>query len=401
MLPFQVGERGVQMSGGQKQRIAIARAILKSPKILLLDEATSALDTESERVVQEALDLASVGRTTVVVAHRLSTIRNADLIAVMQTGEVKELGSHDELISNENGLYSSLVRLQQTKDASDEQRTTQGTTGQLSQLAHSHSTSRRFSGTTSRSSSARSFGNGEDGGDEKEKPAVPVPSFKRLLMLNAPEWKQGVLGGLSAVVFGGIQPLYAYAMGSMVSVYFLTDHDEIKSKTRQYALIFVGLTVLSFLINIGQHYNFGSMGEYLTKRIRERMLAKILTFEIGWFDQDENSTGAVCSRLAKDANVVGFLSYSHSVGINTADDVCRKTRIWRDVIFHLDFYGYWVHIAWSKICFHFTATELQQFYCISTPFHKSILHSIIVLSDSFYGSLTNTLGHVLNLNYHI
>ncbi|XP_078154321.1 putative multidrug resistance protein isoform X1 [Carex rostrata] len=317
----QVGERGVQMSGGQKQRIAIARAILKSPKILLLDEATSALDTESERVVQEALDLASVGRTTIVVAHRLSTIRNADLIAVMQTGEIKELGSHDDLISNENGLYSSLVRLQQTKESKDEHTTAQGTTGQSSQLAHSHSTSRRFSGTTSRSSSARSFGNGENDGDEIEKPAVPVPSFKRLLMLNAPEWRQAVLGGLSAVVFGGIQPLYAYAMGSMVSVYFLTDHDKIKSETRKYALIFVGLTVLSFLINIGQHYNFGAMGEYLTKRIRERMLAKILTFEIGWFDQDENSTGAICSRLAKDANVRSLVGDRMALVIQTISAV--------------------------------------------------------------------------------
>uniref|UniRef100_A0A0E0CH13 Uncharacterized protein n=1 Tax=Oryza meridionalis TaxID=40149 RepID=A0A0E0CH13_9ORYZ len=112
----QVGERGVQMSGGQKQRIAIARAILKSPKILLLDEATSALDTESERIVQEALDMASMGRTTIVIAHRLSTIRNADIIVVMQSGEVMEPGPHDELIANENGLYSSLVRLQQTRD---------------------------------------------------------------------------------------------------------------------------------------------------------------------------------------------------------------------------------------------------------------------------------------------
>jgi ATP-binding cassette, subfamily B (MDR/TAP), member 1 len=296
-----VGECGVQMSGGQKQRIAIARAILKSPKILLLDEATSALDTESERVVQEALDLASVGRTTFVVAHRLSTIRNADAIAVMQSGQVKELGSHDELIANGNGLYTSLVRLQQTRD-SREAGEASGTGSTTGVGQSSHSMSRRFSA-ASRSSSARSM---DDAGDDKniQKTKVPVPSFKRLLMLNAPEWKQALMGSFSAIVFGGIQPTYAYAMGSMISVYFLTDHDEIKDRTRTYALIFVALAVLSFLINIGQHYNFGAMGEYLTKRVREKMLAKILIFEIGWFDREENSSGAICSQLAKDANVV-------------------------------------------------------------------------------------------------
>nr|CAB3449155.1 unnamed protein product [Digitaria exilis] len=296
----QVGERGVQMSGGQKQRIAIARAILKSPKILLLDEATSALDSESERIVQEALDLASVGRTTIVVAHRLSTIRNADMIAVMQYGEVKELGSHDELIAHENGLYTSLVRLQQTRDSREANEVSgTGSTSAAGQSS-SHSMSRRLSA-ASRSSSARSMGDAEND-STTEKPKLPVPSFRRLLMLNAPEWKQALMGSFSAIVFGGIQPAYAYAMGSMISIYFLTDHNEIKDKTRTYALIFVGLAVLSFLINIGQHYNFGAMGEYLTKRVREQMLAKILTFEIGWFDRDENSSGAICSQLAKDAN---------------------------------------------------------------------------------------------------
>ncbi|GAB4830643.1 ABC transporter B member 11 [Ancistrocladus abbreviatus] len=104
-----VGERGVQLSGGQKQRVAIARAIVKSPKILLLDEATSALDAESERIVQDALDRVMVNRTTVVVAHRLSTIKGADLIAVVKNGVVVEQGRHESLIRIEDGLYASLV----------------------------------------------------------------------------------------------------------------------------------------------------------------------------------------------------------------------------------------------------------------------------------------------------
>ncbi|KAL6634179.1 hypothetical protein ACP70R_026850 [Stipagrostis hirtigluma subsp. patula] len=294
----QVGERGIQMSGGQQQRIAIARAIIKSPKIILLDEATSALDSESERVVQGALDMASMGRTAIVVAHRLSTIRNADMIAVMQCGEVKELGTHDELIVNENGLYTSLVRLQWAEDS-----------GQANEISGIGGTSVAVGQSGSPNMSRRFYSAmGDAGNDDTTKNTkLPVPSFKRLLMLNAPEWKHMLLGSFSAILVGGIQPVYAYVMGSMFSVYFLTDHAEIKDKTRVYALIFVTLAVLSFLLNIGQHYNFGVMGEELTKRIREQILAKILTFEIGWFDRDTNSTGTICSQLAKDANVVRAL----------------------------------------------------------------------------------------------
>ncbi|XP_064999978.1 putative multidrug resistance protein [Musa acuminata AAA Group] len=108
------GERGVQLSGGQKQRIAIARAVLKNPVILLLDEATSALDSQSEKVVQAALERVMAGRTSVVVAHRLSTIRNCDLIAVMEKGVVVEKGTHASLLAKgPKGSYCSLVSLQQ------------------------------------------------------------------------------------------------------------------------------------------------------------------------------------------------------------------------------------------------------------------------------------------------
>ncbi len=110
-----VGERGVQLSGGQRQRIAIARAVLKNPTILILDEATSSLDSESERLVQEALEKLMHGRTSVVIAHRLATVRNADKIIVLESGKIVEQGTHAELILNENGLYKTLTELQFSK----------------------------------------------------------------------------------------------------------------------------------------------------------------------------------------------------------------------------------------------------------------------------------------------
>ncbi|KAL6955652.1 ATP-binding cassette sub- B member 9 [Sarracenia purpurea var. burkii] len=117
-----VGEHGTQLAGGQKQRIAIARAILKNPKILLLDEATSALDAESEHIVQDALTNIMLSPTTIAVAHRLTTVRNADLIAVVQAGKIVEQGTHVELIKDPHGAYSQLVHLQEGSNESEDQR---------------------------------------------------------------------------------------------------------------------------------------------------------------------------------------------------------------------------------------------------------------------------------------
>mgnify|MGYP003676148799 CR=1 FL=1 len=113
-----LGERGVMLSGGQKQRIAIARAILRDAPVLLLDEATSALDAESERAVQSAVDRLSADRTTLIVAHRLATVKKADRIVVLEAGQIVDMGTHDELVTK-GGLYARLARLQFTDGRGD------------------------------------------------------------------------------------------------------------------------------------------------------------------------------------------------------------------------------------------------------------------------------------------
>lgn len=263
----QVGERGIQMSGGQKQRIAIARAIIKSPRIFLLDEATSALDLESERIVQEALEKVAVGRTTIIVAHRLSTIQNAYVIAVVQNGQVMETGSHQELIRHEEGIYSSLVHLQQTESEKTQDE------GQVTTTRSPYSpkidfTSDPTASIFSSADIAESTQESTEKGNTREGQTSRTTLLQRLLAFSCPEWKQVAMACVSAVLCGAIQPVFAFLMGSMISVFFLTDHNEIKEKARTYTLCFAGFFVFSLLINTAQHYNFAYVGEYLTKRIR-------------------------------------------------------------------------------------------------------------------------------------
>ncbi|KAL3683714.1 hypothetical protein R1sor_001736 [Riccia sorocarpa] len=323
----QVGERGVQLSGGQKQRVAIARAMLKNPAILLLDEATSALDAGSEQIVQEALDRLMVGRTTVVVAHRLSTIRNADSIAVVQEGRIVEKGTHDSLVANSEGAYSALVRLQELAAARGDQqrdsfkRDNSGRHSMTLSQSLSHRGSRRVSGSQrggsfqlNRNASSKSATSVEDieleASEDKKPPAPPaMGTMRRLLAIAKSDWIYGLLGSLGSICAGGINPAFALIISEVLTAYYNDDFSKQKKDITKWALLFVGIGIACPFVYTCQHYSLGVLGENLVKRVREKMFGSILRNELAWFDKDENTSSQVAARLASNATQVrGVLS---------------------------------------------------------------------------------------------
>ncbi|TKY64230.1 ABC transporter B family member 19 [Spatholobus suberectus] len=299
----QVGDRGTKLSGGQKQRIALARAMIKDPKILLLDEPTSALDAESESAVQRAIDKISAGRTTIVIAHRIATVKNAHTIVVLEHGSVTEIGDHRQLMAKA-GAYYNLVKLateaiskpqaiengmQKANDLSIYDKSIPGLSGS------------RFVVDIPRPKNLKSTQE-EKQEDMEDKQVKKARKYRlsEVWKLQKPELMMLFSGLLLGMFAGAILSLFPLVLGISLGVYFGHDTHKMKRDVGHLCLALVGLGFGCILSMTGQQGLCGWAGSKLTQRVRDLLFQSILKQEPGWFDFEENSTGVLVSRLSLD-----------------------------------------------------------------------------------------------------
>ncbi|KIK69504.1 hypothetical protein GYMLUDRAFT_33870 [Collybiopsis luxurians FD-317 M1] len=303
-----LSERGINLSGGQKQRIAIARAIVSDPRVLLLDEATSALDTQSEGIVQDALDKAAAGRTTITIAHRLSTIRDADVIFVMGDGVVLEMGTHNELVANETGPYAKLVQSQKLREAAEVTEATED--GEEAPQDMEKAALEEIP--LGRKNTGRSLAS--EIIEQKQKDAVAERTdygllylFRRMGRINASSWKKYLVGGCAAVVTGLVFPAYGIVYAKGINGFALEGHARRVSGDRNALWFFIIAIVSSFAIGL-QNYNFAASAANLTAKLRTLSFRAVLRQDIEFFDRDEHSTGGLVSDLSDNPQKVNGLA---------------------------------------------------------------------------------------------
>ena len=299
---MQVGDRGALLSGGQKQRIALARAMIKDPKILLLDEPTSALDSESESTVQKAIHQLSLGRTTIVIAHRLATVRNSHAIAVIEHGSVIEIGTHRQLMERE-GAYYNLAKL--ASEAVQVTPPKQNDTQKFTDLSFNDISKSEYVVEFPKSKYFKSTL--EDKQEEKKEEKRRNVRIAEILKLQKPEIPILILGFLMGLSAGAILSIFPFVLGEALQVYFDSETSRMKAKVGHLCIVLVGLGIGCIVFMTGQQGFCGWAGTKLTVRVRDLLFRSILKQEPGWFDFPENSTGILISRLSIDC--INFRSF--------------------------------------------------------------------------------------------
>ena len=311
-----VGNSGTALSGGQKQRLAIARAILKNPRILLLDEATSALDRKNEMEIQKTLDEISVGRTTIVIAHRLSTIINTDHILVFDEGKVVEEGTHEELVARK-GKYYALQHLQlqtqmmdQAKVQTEKQQETE------KQCTTTTSGEQKDDVETPLTKTPQEVEIKVDDGLKKKKKKSEEKKVKNSLMglfirlyaYSKDDIKLIIAGCAAGAIQGCTFPMMSVLMSNMLTILSNPEKSNFNSRIALFCGLFLVNAVVAMIAMAIQTSCFGLAAERISRRLRRDVFKKYVTMHVGWFDEPANAPGALGSRLSTDATVLNTLT---------------------------------------------------------------------------------------------
>jgi len=343
-----VGTNATQLSGGQKQRLAIARAILKNPAILLLDEATSALDRKNELEIQKTLDEIAKGRTTITIAHRLTTVQNADKIVVFDQGQIVEQGSHEELV-NKKGRYYHLQKLQIQIQEEEEKAISKGEEGNVLdpqeiddvpnertiEMMEANNLSKKaideidIINTQPQAMRVKPPENldptvqespefvaldVEKNAEEKKKAKKAARAkaekqlTRRLLDLNKEGRGLLIVGLIFSGLAGTCFPFSAIIISSYLEVFADPDAPDFTSRSVRYAIYYIIIGLASFVFGTIQLSVLNIVGENLSRKIRIEVFKKYLYNEIGWFDLPENAPGVLISRLSTESGLVNSLA---------------------------------------------------------------------------------------------
>ncbi|EDV96507.1 multidrug resistance protein homolog 65 [Drosophila grimshawi] len=308
-----ISEKGVQLSGGQRQRIAIARALIQQPTILLLDEATSALDYHSEKLVQAALDKACMGRTTLVVSHRLSAIRHADQIVYIENGKVVEQGTHEDLVKQQ-GYYYKMVSAYEYDDRADE------VLNECEEMKSQEIEQFRRSSLKSLDKNAefqmkRLNLNHSQAADDEEKAkctkSISYPrTFLRVLIWARPEWSFLAIGTVCAALYGCSMPAFSVVLAELYASLAEPTDEAVLQHSSSMSIISVVIGICVGIFCFVQTFFYNLAGVWLTSRMRSKTFRSIMNQEMGWFDEKENSVGALSARLSGDAaSVQGAIGF--------------------------------------------------------------------------------------------